>query len=485
MRLTRTVKIQLALFAVIATVGVAFMFFGYMRVPTAFFGVGRYVVTLELPNAGGLYPEGAVTYRGVSVGRILDVHLTDTGAAAVLSLDSATHIPSDLDAEVHSVSAVGEQYVALLPRNRNAAPLKDGDVIPVSRSTIPPNINTLLAAANTGLKAIPGDDLKTVIDESYAAVGGLGPDLSRLFNSAITLSRGAREELDSIVTLIDKSKPLMDSQIQSSDAIGAWASNLATVTAQLHNNDSSVAGLLTKGNKSTEEVRALVDRVKPTLPILAANLASAADVALTYRDSIETLLVAVPQGVGNVQGILVANAGTKQDYLGAYLSFNLNLNFPPPCTTGFLPAAQQRAASYVDAPDVPAGNLYCRIPQDSNITTVRGARNLPCAGKPGKRAPTVKMCESDEEYVPLNDGMNWKGDPNATLTGQGIPQFAPSESLPAPTGAGIPPLAIVEYDPATGSYIGPDGQRHTQQDLAQGAGEEKSWQSMLTAPTAH
>ncbi len=483
MRLKRAIKIQLAVFAVIATVGVTFMFFGYMRVPTAFFGVGRYVVTLQLPTAGGLYPEGSVTYRGVSVGRVQDVRLTGTGAAAVLSLESGIDIPSDLDAEVHSVSAVGEQYVALLPRNGTSAPLKEGDVIPVSRTTIPPNINALLAAANTGLKAIPGDDLKTVVDESYAAVGGLGPDLSRLFDSAITLSKGARENLDSIVTLIDKSKPLMDSQIQSSDAIGAWASNLATVTTQLKNNDSSVAGLLTEGSKSTDEVRMLVDRVRPTLPILMANLASVADVALTYRDNIETLLVAVPQGVGNVQGILVANAGTKQDYSGAYLSFNLNLNSPPPCTTGFLPVQQQRAASYVDAPDVPEGNVYCRIPQDSNITTVRGARNLPCAGKPGKRAPTVKMCESNEEYVPLNDGFNWKGDPNATYTGQGVPQFAPGAAPPAPTGADIPQLAIVEYDPATGSYVGPDGQHHTQHDLAQRAGEEKSWQSMLTPPT--
>src|SRR6478752_8232613 len=50
---------------------------------------------------------------------------------------------------------------------------------------------------------------------------------------------------------------------------------------------------------------------------------------------------------------------------------------------------------------------------------VRGVRNIPCETKPGKRAPTVELCESDEQYVPLNDGLNWKGDPNATMSGQG------------------------------------------------------------------
>ena len=61
----------------------------------------------------------------------------------------------------------------------------------------------------------------------------------------------------------------------------------------------------------------------------------------------------------------------------------------------------------------------------TRTSNVRGVRNIPCETKPGKRAPTVEMCESDEQYVPLNDGYNWKGDPNATLSGQGVPQYAP------------------------------------------------------------
>ena len=80
---------------------------------------------------------------------------------------------------MHSVSGVGEQYVALLPRSANARPLKNGDVIPVSRTSVPPDINSLLDAANRGLRVIPPENLKTVIDESYTAVGGLGPEIAR------------------------------------------------------------------------------------------------------------------------------------------------------------------------------------------------------------------------------------------------------------------------------------------------------------------
>jgi phospholipid/cholesterol/gamma-HCH transport system substrate-binding protein len=142
----------------------------------------------------------------------------------------------------------------------------------------------------------------------------------------------------------------------------------------------------------------------------------------------------------------------------------------------------------VDYPPRPEGNLYCRVPQDSPFN-VRGARNIPCETKPGKRAPTAAMCESDENYIPLNDGYNWKGDPNATLSGQAIPQLPPGTPASTPTPPAVvppaalpPPIAIAQYDPNTGTYLGPDGRPYTQTDLARDANKNQSWQDMLLPP---
>ncbi|WP_099040625.1 MCE family protein [Mycobacterium neglectum] len=476
MRLNRRIRIQLAIFTVVALGTVALMVLHFIQLPAMLFGVGRYTVTMELPKSGGLYESGNVTYRGTKVGRVETVRLTDSGVEAVLSLKSGIDIPSDLRAEVHSQSAVGESYVLLLPRNGTSAPLQNGDVIALADTSVPPDVNALLAAANTGLQAIPRDNLKTVIDESYTAVGGLGPELSRVVQGASTLAIDARKNLDPLTTLIDQVQPVLDSQTDTSAAIQAWASQLATVTAELQTHDEAVAGVIVKGGPAAAQVRGLVDRLQPTLPILMANLVSVGQVALTYQDSIEQLLVVFPQAIAAGQAGILGNLNTKQDYKGQYLSFNLNLNLPPPCTTGFLPAQQQRVAALEDYPSRPAGDLYCRVPQESPFN-VRGARNIPCETVPGKRAPTVKLCESDEVFVPLNDGFNWKGDPNATLSGQAIPHLPPE-----PASAVAPPLAAAEYDPATGSYIGPDGKRYTQSDLAKGAPENKTWQTMLLPP---
>jgi phospholipid/cholesterol/gamma-HCH transport system substrate-binding protein len=486
MHISRRIWIQLTIFIIVSVTAVSIMATGYMRLPSLLFHAGQYTVTMQLADAGTLYPRANVTYHGIEVGRVKSVNMTDTGVEAVLSLKSDVKIPSDLDAEVHSVSAVGEQYVALRPINDSSAPLANGDVIPRNRTSVPPDINSLLDATNRGLTAIPQDNLKTVIDESNTAFGGLGPELDRLVKGSTTLAIDARAHLDELTNVVDNVAPVLDSQSDSGAAVQRWAAHLANITGQLRDNDSALRGVIQNTGGAAEEVRQLFDRVKPTLPIVLANLVSVGQVAVTYRDNLEQLLVLLPQGAADIQAIGVANRNTKQDYKGAFLSFNLNLNLPPACTTGFLPTQQQRAQSEQDYPDIPAGDLYCRVPQDA-MFNVRGARNTPCVTRPGKRAPTVKMCESDENYVPLNDGYNWKGDPNATLSGQPIPQTAPGSGPgqgvpPAPPAAPAPPIAVAEYDPATGTYVGPDGHVYTQSNLATTSGKEHTWQSMLLPP---
>ncbi len=479
MHLHRRIKIQLVIFAVIALVAITIMVFHFMNLPAQLFGVGRYSVTVQLPNAAGLYSTGNVTYRGTEVGRVQEVRLTDNGVEAVLSMTSGIDIPSNLEAEVHSQSAIGEQYIALLPRDGSSRPLRNGDVITEDDTSVPPDINTLLSAANTGLQAIPEHNVKTVVEESYTAFGGLGPELARIVRGSTELSIVARENLDPLLALIDKAQPVFDSQTNTSAEIQRWTTHIADVTESLKTHDDAVAGFIDNGGPAAAEATAVLDRLQPTIPILMANLVSVGEVALTYQSNIEQLLVLLPHAVAAGQAGLVANMNTKQAYKGQYLSFNLNINLPPPCTTGFLPAQQRRPPTEVDYPDRPAGDLYCRTPQDSQFN-VRGVRNTPCANAPDKRAPTVKLCESDEQFVPLNDGLNWKGDPNATLSGQPIPDIGPAAEPAAPPQQ--PPLAVAEYDTATGTYVGPDGKQYRQSDLGQAAPAEQTWQTMLLPP---
>jgi len=487
LRLNRRTWIQLSILSLVTVLSCGAMAFNYMKLPETLFGIGEYNVTVDLPESGGLYKTSVVTYRGTDVGQVKSVDVTAAGVRAVLALRSGVKVPFDVQASVHSRSAIGEQYIELTPQagkdGEHSRPLRAGDIIPAGHVDVPVDIGHLLDLTNRALQAIPRDNLHTVIDQTNRAVGGLGPELSRIVDGSTALAIAGGRTVDPLAALIDQSPAVLNSQIQTSDAITTWASRTAAITAQFKAQDAALRDLLTQGSSGLEEGRALFDRVAPALPVLFANLVSLGDIAVVYRHDIEQLLVLLPQGIAVMAGALVPNLNTKQEYKGFYLDFNLNINLPPPCTTGFLPPTQRRAPASVDAPDRPAADLYCRVPQDSEFN-VRGARNIPCETKPWKRAPTVEMCESDEEYVPLNEGYNWKGDPNATTTGQGVPQYPPGQDprLPPPRGtAPAPaPLAVATYDPATGDYIGPDGHRYTESDLAHP--RAKDWQSLLVPP---
>ena len=533
--LTRFVRIQLAIFTIASIIGVMVMLIAYMQVPTLL-GIGRITVKLELPTSGGLYRFSNVTYRGVEVGKVTAMDVSREHATATLKLDTSPKIPADLVAEVRSVSAVGEQYVELMPRTDSPPYLQDGSVIAMSDAKIPQAVGPMLDQVSTLINSVPKDKLSGLIDESFDAFNGAGYDLGSLFDSSAQISGDLNKVADQSSTLIEDTGPLLDTQAQTTDALRTWASSLAGITGQVVANDPQVRTLLQQGPGAANEVSRLLDQVKPTLPVLLANLTTIGQVAVTYHPSLEQVLVLLPPFVGDVLSSAPENNPTGIP-LG---DFRIQIGDGPPCTVGFLPPSQWRSPAALDTPDTPNG-LYCKLPQDSPVV-VRGARNSPCMGVPGKRAPTVQECYSDKPYMPLAVRQHALGpypiDPN--LIAQGIPVddrvdfrdriFAPVEGTPLPPGAvpaatppdapppGAPPpptlaeapapppaeafppmdtggavpaapssfgangsgsgtsVAVAHYDPQTGQYAAPDGQVFRQEDLVDPA---KSWQDLI------
>ncbi|WP_319453358.1 MULTISPECIES: MlaD family protein [unclassified Mycobacterium] len=537
--LSRLVRIQLAIFTIASIIGVCVMAFYYMQAPTML-GVGRVNVKLELPASGGLYRFSNVTYRGVQIGKVTALRATADGAEATLSLDASPAIPADLRAEVRSISAVGEQYVDLYPRTDSPPYLHDGSVIAARDTTIPQEVGPMLDQVSALVDSIPEGKLSGLLDESYKGFNGAGYDLGSLFDSASQISGDFNAAADQTRTLMEDTGPLLDSQADTADAIRQWSRSLAGFTEQVAINDRQVRTLLQAGPGAFNEVSRLMDQVKPTLPILLANLTSIGQVGLTYHDSIRQLLVLLPPYVASLQA-----GGPNNNATGMALGeFGMSIGDPPACTTGFLPPSQWRSPADLSDIDTPDG-LYCKLPQDSPIA-VRGARNYPCIGVPGKRAPTVQMCNSDKPFEPLAQRQHMFGpypiDPN--LIGQGIPPdsrvnpganiYGPLEGTPLPPGGtplppdggtapappGAPPpvpaevpfpvpmdvlppagqdggppaaapssfttqgsgpvpsVAAATYNPSTGQYATPDGEVFRQADLV-ASGAPKSWKELV------
>jgi virulence factor Mce-like protein len=442
----------------LSVIGVTAMVLVYVQVPTLL-GIGRITVKVELPNAGGLYRFSNVTLRGVQVGKVTAVDYTRAGAEATLSLNTSPKIPANLQAQVRSVSAVGEQYVDLLPRADSPPYLHNGSVVAAQNTTVPQSVGPMLDQVSALIESIPKDKLSALLDESFKGFNGAGYDFGSLIDSTETIARDANGVADRTRTLIEDIGPLLDSQAQTTDAMRIWARSLAGITAQVATNDPQIRSLLHTGPVFAQEVSRLLEQVKPTLPVLLANLTTIGQIGVTYNPSLQQLLVLLPPYAAAIQSY----GSPKNNPSGIPIAeFAAENSDPIGCTVGFLPASQWRSPADTTTIDTPDG-LYCKLPQDSPIA-VRGARNYPCMGHPGKRAPTVEICDSDKPYEPIAMRQHALGpgplDPN--LLSQGFRPddrptnddhiFAPIQGTPLPPG--IPPIP---GRPASGQSPPPPG----------------------------
>ncbi|MFC8383594.1 MCE family protein [Nocardia sp. NPDC057272] len=394
MLLSRLVRYQLIAFAVITVVAVAWIGMKYLRVP-AMLGIGRHTVELVLPSGGGLYEKSNVTYRGIQVGVVDNLRVDDGSVVVTMFLDGAVDIPKhDIVAEVHSRSAIGEQYIELLPQTDPGPYLQDGDTIVGGR--LPTPTAELIDTLDLALADVPRDDLRALIDESGTAFRNRGNDLQQIIDGTGAFIDEGLANIGPTRALIDGAGPLLDTQVASSESIRAWSGYLGSITRTVADRDGSLRSLIDNGGPAGEAGAALFTEIAPTLPRALANLHSIADVLRIYNLSVEQILVIYPAVAAAIQSV----AAGSEPSMGN-LDFNLNLNVPPPCTTGFLPPDQRR--SPVDSAPIPLQTpAFCAVPQD-DPTVARGARNLPCTENPGRRAPTVEQCKDPAGYVPLGE----------------------------------------------------------------------------------
>ena len=135
--ITRRTKIQLMIFVLITLLGVSYVGARYARLDRLLFD-DSYTVVAHFPDSGGIFAGGEVTYRGVSVGQVKSLELTDQGVDVDLAIQKDyDDIPADTLAVVGNRSAVGEQYVELQPQSDEQPYLHDDSEIPVENTRIP------------------------------------------------------------------------------------------------------------------------------------------------------------------------------------------------------------------------------------------------------------------------------------------------------------------------------------------------------------
>lgn len=440
----RLTRVQLTIFGIVTVLTVGAIALFYLHLPAAI-GIGAYNVNANFVAGGGLYKNANVTYRGVTVGRVEEVGLTDNGVVAKMRLNSGTPVPDNVTATVKSVSAVGEQYIDMVPPEQaSQSMLRNGSSIDQQHTAVGQDVAGLLHQADALVSSIGNTRLQDLLHETFKAFNGSGPELARLIQSARSLVDEANANYGQVDQLIDQAGPFLDSQIQSGDDIRQLADGLARFTGQVAKADPQVRSVLQNVPPTADVANTTFEGIRPTFPMLAANLANFGRIGVIYNKSLEHALVVFPALLAALNTV----AGGVPTDEGGKLDFKIDLGDPPPCSVGFLPPPMIRSPADTTLRELPS-DMYCKVAQN-DPSVVRGARNYPCQEVPGKRAATVQQCRDPKGYVPVGSNP-WRGPP--------VPYGAPIEDgrniLPPNKFPMIPPQ--VDPDPGPPSVHLPPG----------------------------
>ena len=428
----RLTRLQLGIFAIVTVLTVGAISIFYLHLPAAV-GIGSYHITANFVAGGGLYENANVTYRGVTVGRVESVGLSNDGVVAHMRLNSGTPVPENVTATVKSVSAVGEQYIDLVPPvDPSSSTLRDGSDINMQHTAIGQDIAGLLTEADRLVNSVGDSRIQDLLRETFKAFNGSGPELARLIQSSRLLIDEANANYGQVSQLIDQAGPFLDAQIRSGDDIRSLSEGLARFTGEVANADPQLRSVLQNVPGATAEANETFAGIRPTFPILAANLANLGRIGVIYNKSIEQALVIFP---ALISALLTVAGGQPADE-GAKLDFKIHLQDPPGCSTGFIPPPLIRSPADLTLRELPP-SCIARVPHN-DPSVVRGARNYPCQEFPGKRAPTVQLCRDPRGYVPIGNNP-WRGPPVPVRhSDRGSADDPPAEQVPVHSTPGGP-----------------------------------------------
>lgn len=378
-QLTRGVHVKLGLFVLVALLGTSYLGASYVGFTP--FSSG-YRLTVALPDAGGLFVNSEVTYRGVQVGEVTAMTPTSDGVDVSVEIDpGAPDIPADATAAVRNRSAIGEQYLDLRGSDDKDV-LADGDHLSGGPDALPQDLAEVLRSGRDLAGSIPSDSLTTVIDEGYDLSRGVGEDFGRLLRTSMEFQKAADDNFLVSASLIRNAKRVLQTQEESGSAIRSYSQDLALFSATLADSDADLRTLIAATPGASREVSLLIRDVGQPLSILMNNLVSTATIFGVYSGGVRDTMIRLPEAVS------IGWATTS----GRGLNFGMVPTFfnPLPCVDGYGGTTQRRGTVTTDGPPLNT-RAGCTAPRrEGNVRgprAIQGGNDGGAAARPGIDVP--------------------------------------------------------------------------------------------------
>jgi phospholipid/cholesterol/gamma-HCH transport system substrate-binding protein len=278
--MTRRTWINLIVFAVL---GVVMTFWALANVITFDVFTKPRHIRVEFSSSPGLQPNFDVTYLGVTVGKIKSVRLGHHMVVADLDLNRGATVPDNVTAAAGRKSVIGEPYVdlALPPASAPGPPLRGGETIPASRTTVAVSYDALFAAADKAVQGLNADDLHTLTHELALGWNGRSGSVSELLDSSEQITSTFAHNTALLNSLIGELTTVSGTLAAHRDELGSSLDNLTSFTDALASETGPLTTVIRQSPDLVQRFNQILDATLPEQKCILRSLDQALPVILS------------------------------------------------------------------------------------------------------------------------------------------------------------------------------------------------------------
>lgn len=249
-------------------------------------------VIAVFPKTIGLFEQSHVRVLGVSIGRVQAVRPRGQTVEVEMQLDASRKIPADVRAVIVPISLIADRYIQLAPIYESGPVLADGDVITVDRTSIPAELDDVLAQLKKLLDAVEAgtaenpESIGEAVQNIALALAGAGHDFSRLLDGGGELAGSIADNATEVDAIVGHLSRLAAALAERRGDIAQLNTRLSQALGAIASERNALDGALSSAAFLTEQLGSLVKEHRPALEADLKVLAKTTQVLMKHQDSV-------------------------------------------------------------------------------------------------------------------------------------------------------------------------------------------------------
>lgn len=231
-------------------------------------------VKLESDRSGLLLTKGAdVRLRGLPVGEVRDVQLTEDGDGVVIDMalyeDQAKSVPSNVTARLLPTTVFGNKFVSLEPQGPSASTVSDGDSIQagsvVQSKEVTTEINNVFLGLQDVLTTVQPAKMNATLGAMARALDGRGSQFGQYLTRVNTYLERLNPHMPNVQRDIAGSANVLDTYAKAMPDLLRTADNAGTTSKTLSDNAATLHAMLIDFTRTAGEAGKFFGRLEKPL----------------------------------------------------------------------------------------------------------------------------------------------------------------------------------------------------------------------------